>query len=911
MPAEPLAARLAGVTHRYGATLALDAVDLDVPAGLATAVIGPDGVGKSTLLALVAGAKRIQQGTVEALGGSMALPRHRDTVSPRIAYMPQGLGASLYATLSVRENIAFFARLFGVPAQGERIDRLLRATGLSPFPDRPAGKLSGGMKQKLALCCALVHEPDLLVLDEPTTGVDPLSRRQFWRLVDEFRAERPGMTVLVSTAYMEEAARFDRVVALDEGKALAQGTLPELLARAGAATLEAAYRSLQRPERRGPDAAFTVEPRVPREGPPAIDATGLTKRFGDFVAVDQVSFRIERGEIFGFLGSNGCGKTTTMKMLTGLLPASEGEAHLLGAPVGDGDIEVRRRVGYMSQSFSLYEELTVRANLALHGRLYGLPGREADAATSQALERFDLSRVADALPASLPLGMRQRLQLAAACLHRPEVLILDEPTSGVDPGARDLFWRLLLDLSRREGVTIFVSTHFMNEAARCDRISLMDAGRVLAVGAPAELAAERGGGDLEEAFVAWLEEAAASRGEAAGPAASDAPRARPAEAPPPTPMAASGARIAAFARREALELWRDPIRLAFAVLSPLLLLVTFGYGISFDVERLPFAALDRDRSAESREFIAAFSSSRYFDERRPLVSEFDIDQRLKAGEIRLAIDIAPNFGRDLMQGRAPQMSLWLDGSNTFRAETARGYAQGVVISALQDLARRSTGRGLEVLPLSIEPRFRYNQAFRSVFAITPGIIMLLLMLIPAMLTAVGVVREKEMGSIVNLAVSPATVGEFLLGKQAPYVAIGFVTFITLSLLAGLVFGVWPRGSLLALACGALLYVAAATAFGLLVSTFVRTQVAAIFATAILTILPAVNFSGLLYPTGGLEGVSRWMGLLFPASWFQSISIGVFAKGLPLNAFLVDFAALGAFAMAFMAAARLLLRKQEA
>ena len=262
------------------------------------------------------------------------------------------------------------------------------------------------------------------------------------------------------------------------------------------------------PERRGDRAPLTIPPLRKSDGPAAITADNLTMRFGDFTAVDHVSFRIERGEIFGFLGSNGCGKTTTMKMLTGLLPASEGRAELLGKPVDAQDIATRMRVGYMSQSFSLYEEISVRANLELHGRLFRIPAGELGTRVAAALARFELAGVADALPPALPLGMRQRLQLAAACLHRPEILILDEPTSGVDPAARDRFWRLLVEMSRRDGVTIFISTHFMNEAERCDRISLMHAGRVLAVGSPEELRQSRGGGSLEDAFIAYLQEVA-------------------------------------------------------------------------------------------------------------------------------------------------------------------------------------------------------------------------------------------------------------------------------------------------------------------------------------------------------------------------------------------------------------------
>ncbi len=418
------------------------------------------------------------------LGGEIADPAHRSALRRRIAYMPQGLGRNLYPTLSAFENVDFFGRLYGLsgPDCAARIKTLFYATGLGPFADRPAGKLSGGMKQKLALCCALIHDPDLLILDEPTTGVDPLSRRQFWDLIERIRARNTGMNVIVATANMSEAEGFDHLIAMNAGQVLAQGTPANLVA--GADTLEAAFIALLPEAQRRGHHAVAIPQRVMVDGPPAIEAEGLTKRFGDSTVVDNVSFRIAQGEIFGFLGSNGCGKTTTMKMLTGLLTATSGSARLFGAPIRGNGMAARRRVGYMSQSFSLYGELTVRGNLELHAALFHLPRARRAARIDELLDQFGLHAVANALPGSLSLGLRQRLQLATAVLHEPEILILDEPTSGVDPVARDVFWEMLVKLSRHDGVTIFISTHFMNEAERCDRISLMHAGKVLAEGTP-------------------------------------------------------------------------------------------------------------------------------------------------------------------------------------------------------------------------------------------------------------------------------------------------------------------------------------------------------------------------------------------------------------------------------------------
>ncbi|MDI9847096.1 ribosome-associated ATPase/putative transporter RbbA [Rhodoblastus sp. 17X3] len=902
-----IVAELVNVSNFYGKARALDGVSLALPAGKMIGLIGPDGVGKSTLLALVSGVRRLQTGEVRALGGDMRDRSHRAACAARIAYMPQGLGRNLYPTLSVFENIDFFGRLFGQGAaeRAARIVELLEATGLSSFGDRPAGQLSGGMKQKLSLCCALIHDPDLLILDEPTTGVDPLSRRQFWELIDRIRARRPGMSVLVATAYMEEAERFDWLAALNDGKIIGAGTPAELRARTGQPTLDAAFISLLPPEVRGDHQRIVLPPLPPDGGGYAIEAENLTCRFGDFTAVDHVSFKIRRGEIFGFLGSNGCGKSTTMKMLTGLLKPSEGQARLFGETLDAGDMATRRRVGYMSQSFSLYSELTVRQNLRLHAELFELPDAEIAPRVDEMLRRFDLTEAADARPDSLPLGLRQRLQLAVAMIHRPEMLILDEPTSGVDPVARDSFWRMLIALSREDGVTIFISTHFMNEAERCDRISLMHAGKVLAVGAPTDLVAQNGKPSLEETFIAYLEAAAEPDG-AAGAAEFRASAAtldlKPRRFDP--------ARLWAYARRESMEILRDRLRLAFAVLGPLVLMLTFGYGISFDVENLAYAVHDQDNSLQSRELLENFSGSRYFRQKRDIASEADLERRLASGELKLAIEIPSGFGKDLASGKSPEVAVWIDGAMPFRAETIRSYITGISQAYLAEQYRR---RGLlsAAAPINIEMRYRYNQAFKSVYSIIPGVIMLILMLIPAMLTAVGVVREKEVGSIVNFRATPVTAPEFLLGKQAPYVALSFFSFLLLLAAARFLFGLPVSGSTTALILGAFLYILATTSLGILLSSFLRTQVAAIFVTAVVSIIPTVNFSGLLVPVSSLSDAARRVGLAFPCGWFQEISVGAFTKGLGFATLWPDLAILCLFSLVYQLCAVAALKKQEA
>ncbi|MDP3454926.1 ribosome-associated ATPase/putative transporter RbbA [Methyloversatilis sp.] len=900
-------ARLAGVGLRYGDTVALDAIDLDIPSACMVGLIGPDGVGKSSLMALVAGVRVIQQGTVETLGGDMGSRAHREAVCPRIAYMPQGLGKNLYMTLSVFENVDFFGRLFGQSSdeRGTRIAELLDSTGLTPFRDRPAGKLSGGMKQKLGLCCALIHDPDLLILDEPTTGVDPLSRRQFWQLIDRMRARRPGMSVLVSSAYMAEAERFDWLVAMDDGRVLATGSPADLLARTGTTDLDAAFIELLPPDKRRGHAALVVPPRVVQGDGPAIVAEGLTMQFGDFTAVDHVDFEIGRGEIFGFLGSNGCGKTTTMKMLTGLLPPTSGRALLFGHEVDAGDLDTRRRVGFMTQGFSLYGELSVRQNLVLHAQLFHLPAADVAPRVQEMVDRFGLAGYLDAQAAGLPLGIRQRLSLAVAVIHKPEMLILEEPTSGVDPVARDGFWRLLIDLSRKDGVTIFVSTHFMNEGERCDRISLMHAGRVLASGSPAALIAERNAASLEDAFIACLEEAT---GEADRPAAA-AGTAVAARAVSTERRAFSLMRLFAYARREWLEVVRDPVRLTFALLGSVILVLILGYGISMDVEDLKFAVLDRDQSPESRAYVENMAGSRYFLEQPPLAGSAELDQRMKAGELSVALEIPPDFGRDLRRGQAVEIGVWVDGAMPFRAETTLGYVQGLHADFLQQAARRQVGAAQEA-PARLDMRYRYNQDFKSVFAMVPAVIPLLLTFIPAILMAVGVVREKELGSITNLYATPVTRLEFLLGKQLPYIGVSMISFYGLVALAVYVFGVPLKGSLFTLSLAALIFVTTTTGIGLLMSSFARTQIAALAATAVVTMLATVTFSGLTHPVSSLEGAGRTIGTFFPATYFLNISRGLFTKALGLRDVYTDFLAMLAFVPVLTMLSVLLLKKQE-
>lgn len=886
-----VAARLENVSLRYKNVVALDNVSIDIPSGQIIALIGPDGVGKSSLLALISGARKMQDGQIHVLDTDMRNRRDRNQLLPRIAYMPQGLGKNLYPTLTVQENIDFFGRLFGHAKKDReaRIDELTKATGLFPFKDRPAGKLSGGMKQKLGLCCSLVHDPDLLILDEPTTGVDPLSRRQFWELISSIRKKRPHMSVLVATAYMEEAEQFEWLIAMYDGKIIATGTPNEIKTEAKADTLERAFIHFLPDPSTNDYEELVIPPLVQQEGHWVIEAEHLTQRFGDFVAVNDVSFQIKQGEIFGFLGSNGCGKSTTMKMLTGLLPPSEGFSKIFGKEVDPQNIESRRNVGYMSQLFSLYGELTVAQNLDLHADLFHLPKEKKKTRLNELIERFGLQEYLDYPAERLPLGIRQRLSLAVSVVHEPKLLILDEPTSGVDPVARDEFWRYLIQMSREQNVTIFISTHFMNEADRCDRISLMHAGIVLDSGAPDELRQKKNANTLEEAFISYLEEAEGTNDEASFQDVEIQNEAPHNQANPYFSLD----RMLGYAYRETVELKSDLIRLIFALFGPFILLLVLGGGVNMDVESLSFAVYDQDQTPQSREYIDYISGSQYFVERKPITSSEELEYRMVTGELSVAIEIPSGFGKDFLQNRQPEVAAWVDGSMPFRGETTRGYVKGLHLQYLQQLSKQNLGVEA-VQPFQIQLRYRYNQDFKSLYAMVPAMIPLLLVLIPSILVALGVVREKELGSITNFYVTPTTKLEFLLGKQLPYVAISMVSFFILVLTAILIFRVPLKGSLLALTIGAFFYVVATTGVGLVISSFTPSQISALFGTAILTMLPTVQFSGLTTPVGSLEGGAYWIGQCFPASYFFVLSRGVFTKALEFHELLRPILTLAIF-----------------
>lgn len=555
------AIRVEGFTKRYGKRVAADGLSMTVHAGEIYGLVGADGAGKSSLMKAVAGVLAFDAGTVEVFGTRVDSERSAEQVKRRIGFLPQGLGLNLYPDLSIEENVDFFGRLRGVPAAEllERKRQLLEMTRLDSFRARPMRQLSGGMKQKLGLVCTLIHEPDLVILDEPTTGVDPVSRRDFWAILGKLLEEK-GVTALVSTAYLDEADRFHRVSLFHEGKVMGEGSPAELVAtvpgtlalfraepqaealprlkaafpqtEAMGAWLRVFAEGLDAPQAREAvdkalagipptdwfarepeledvfvamlrqrgaklESAFPADSRVPAAGTDlAIEARGLTRVFGDFRAADAVSFSVPQGEIFGLLGANGAGKTTVIKMLTGILKPSSGEGRVAGADMRSAGLAIKERIGYMSQAFSLYHDLSVIENIRLYAGIYGLDGRQAQRRSDWVIGMAGLAGFENDAAGRLPMGLRQRLALGCALVHEPRVLFLDEPTSGVDPIGRRMFWDILFHLSRREGVAILVTTHYMSEAEHCDHLALMYAGRVVADASPeamkAEVSAESG-----------------------------------------------------------------------------------------------------------------------------------------------------------------------------------------------------------------------------------------------------------------------------------------------------------------------------------------------------------------------------------------------------------------------------------
>jgi ABC-2 type transport system permease protein len=947
---------------------ALDGVSFEVSRGSLSALVGPDGAGKTTLMRLITGLLTADAGQLTVLDIDVAA--HPQQVQNRLGYMPQRFG--LYEDLSVQENLDLYADLHGVSLdeRRRRYPQLMEMTALGPFARRLAGRLSGGMKQKLGLACTLVRSPELLLLDEPTVGVDPLSRRELWEIILRL-VDVEGITVFVSTSYLDEAERCRQAIVLHQGRVLADGNPAEVEALAEGRTFLVAppvgqtARGLQsrllhessvvdavpeggqvrlvvaeppQDERArfalaGGDRVTPAPPRfedgfmvllhrnaparpvaapIELEHPPARDGGGpvvechnLVRRFGAFTAVDHVSFKVRRGEVFGLLGPNGAGKTTTFRMLCGLLAASEGTLRVAGVDLRRARASARARIGYVAQKFSLYGQLAVGENLDFFAGAYGLYGAKRAQRMAWAVEQFELHDVTRMPAEQLPGGYKQRLAMAAALMHQPEIVFLDEPTSGVDPLARREFWQRITTLAE-QGMTVIVTTHFMEEAEYCDRVAILDSGRILAQGTPAEIrrAARPGvaaATSMEEAFIAIVELARKSTEGAASRQVADEVVARGGGARLPP----HARRVWSLVRKEVWQMMRDASSVAIGIVLPVILILLFGYGLSLDVRDAPLALVLEDQSPEATALAGAFQLSPYFDARL-VTSMPQARQLMLAEEVDAIVCIRSNFTRNLTLGQA-EIQVLIHGTDANRARILQRYIEGAV--GTWSARRAAEGRPLAVGPVTISDRMWFNEANESRYFLVPGLIVLIMTLIGAFLTALVMAREWERGTLESLFVTPVRAQEILLSKTIPYFVLGMIGLALCIVTTQFLFHVPLRGSLWVLLGASMLYLLVALNIGLFVSASVKSQFVASELTIIVTFLPAMMLSGFLFDLRSVPTFVRLVTYVLPARYFVAILQSVFLAGNVWTVFLPSIAVLAVMAVFLRALARLSTRKQ--
>ncbi len=918
---------------------ALDGVSLSAHHGELTALVGPDGAGKTTLLRLASGLLPRDGGKLEVLGIDVGADPQR--VQDQISYMPQRFG--LYEDLSVIENLDLYADLHGVTAEqrAERYPTLFEMTALGPFRRRLAGRLSGGMKQKLGLACTLVRQPELLLLDEPTVGVDPLSRRELWEIMRHLVRDQ-GLTVLMSTSYLDEAERCNRAIILQQGRVLNEGP-PQAVAQLAAGRCciltpadGSSPRRLQaqlidrddiidavpdggrvrivRAEQ--PSAPLDdAQPATPRfedgfmvllrrnaqteraqaidmahrvgttREQPAVQVQSLVKRFGAFVAVDHISFEVQRGEIFGLLGPNGAGKTTTFRMLCGLLPPSGGQLRVAGADVRTAPASARARLGYVAQKFSLYAPLTVLENLEFFAGAYGLRGERRRERIDWALRQFDLLESASSVSGQLPGGYKQRLAMAAALLHEPEILFLDEPTSGADALARRAFWRRISALAD-QGVTVIVTTHFMQEAEYCDHVAIMDGGQVLAQGSPGEIRARARADALpeptmEDAFIAVVERARRVSDRREG--GSGMRQRTDARGGPEAPTGSDSRsaklrRVRALVWKETRQIVRDPSSIAMGVILPLILILLFGFGLSLDVKDVPLAVVTEQPSSEATSLFATLQLSPYFHPRllhaTPLA-----ERQLMSGQVDGILVIPNDFATRVAGGKA-QLQLVLRGSDANSARIIEGYVEGAVGVWATQLGELGQARlsNTTAGPVQVQTRLWFNEANDSRYFLVPGLVVLVMTLIGALLTAMVMAREWERGTLEALLVTPVRSDEILLGKTLPYFILALMGFGLCALSAEFLFHVPLRGSLWVLFGASMLYTLVALGIGLLISSAVKSQLVASQLTMLATFMPAFMLSGFLFDLRSMPAAVRFVTYLLPARYYVALLQSVFLAG---------------------------------
>lgn len=931
-------------TSKEGDVIALRSTSASIIRGKITGLVGPDGAGKTTLMRLMAGLLTLTDGTITVENLNPQDPA--TAVKSILGYMPQKFG--LYEDLTVIENMNLYADLRGVLADTRvaEFEDLLKFTDLKRFVDRPAGKLSGGMKQKLGLSCALLGKPKILLLDEPSVGVDPVSRRELWKIVNALVEK--GMTVIWSTSYLDEAERCHEVLLMNEGVLVYSGTPQALTQKMEGRSIEVQHIEgnhrlvLQRALRSkevidgviqgknvrlvlreknkkpileildaGPNAILTlVRPRfedafidILGGGPggdsvlsavmkpvellasasAVIEAVSLTKMFGDFAAADDISFKVKKGEIFGLLGPNGAGKSTTFKMMCGLLTPTLGVAKVLGIDLHESASEARQQLGYMAQKFSLYGDLSVQQNLQFFSGIYGLRGEIQATKIAEMVDAFDLKQYLVVKTNDIPLGFKQRLALACAIMHEPAILFLDEPTSGVDPITRREFWTHINGLVEK-GVTVMVTTHFMEEAEYCDRVGLVYRGKFIAAGTPDELkdlviTKDLPEPTMEDAFVNLIikndkeNKRDVMEGELAAPVGLRKSNTINNYIAAHAPLR----RTVALCMKEFYQIVRDPSSIMIAFVLPIVMLFIFGYGINLDSSKIHMGVVLKDLNPEARRFENAFFNSPFISAEH-FNNTADAEKKLIVGKIRGFVVIQSDFSKRLAApNQIAPIEIITDGSEPNTANFVTSYATGAW--QVWQRLRYDEGSGAENSNLiEVQPRYWFNSAAISRFFIVPGSISIIMTVIGALLTSLVVAREWERGTMEALLSTSITRLEFLISKLVPYYVLGVFSMTICTVLAITILGVPFRGSLFLLFILTSLFLGSALGLGLLLSTAIRNQFNAAQASLNIAFLPAMMLSGFVYEISTMPIAVQAFSYLISARYFVETLQTLFLAG---------------------------------
>ncbi|GAB6983348.1 hypothetical protein JCM15908A_17230 [Prevotella dentasini JCM 15908] len=869
--------RLSHISKHYGKAEALHDVSLSVGEGELFGLIGPDGAGKTTLFRIMA-TLLLPDGGTATLSGHDTLGE-MEQIRQCIGYMPGRF--SLYQDLTVEENLDFFARLFGTSVS-EGYDLIAPIySQIEPFRARRAGALSGGMKQKLALSCALVHQPEILLLDEPTTGVDPVSRKEFWEMLQRLRQR--GITIVVATPYLDEIRQCDRVAFLQQGRVQGVGSPEEVLG---------SFASVFSPP------AIAKSPTT-ETGDDIIVVEHLVKAFGTFRAVDDISFTVRRGEIFGFLGANGAGKTTAMHILTGLHQPTGGRATVGGYDVSTEYEQIKRHIGYMSQRFALYEDLTVKENIRLFAGIYGMKDSDIARKTDELLDRLSFSGHKDDIVASLPLGWKQKLAFSVSIFHEPGVVFLDEPTGGVDPATRRQFWELIYDAARR-GITVFVTTHYMDEAEYCDRISIMVDGRIKAMGTPQQLKDEFGQPDMDHVFThlarqATRESHAATTvadTEKAGSAGDKGTTAVPAGSPHAEKERRRGWRTGIFVRKESRHIFRDKRTMLILFGMPVVLMLLFGFAISTDIRNVRTVVVTSAMDVQTQRMADAIGASEYFDILRTAHTPAEAEEMIRRQEADIALVFPQDFARKL-----GGMQIITDGTDPNMGQQYANYVTQIVQQHLaENLAKAGAG---QIPATSVAVKLLYNPQMKSAYQFVPGIMGLLLILICAMMTSVSIAREKERGTMEMLLVSPARPFVVIVAKAVPYLLLAFVILLTILLLSRFVLNVPLAGSWLLTIVLSAVYILLSLALGLFISTVAQTQLVALLMSAMMLLLPCLMLSGMMFPIESMPVVLQYVSAAMPPRYYIAAMRKLMIMGTGIGEVLQELLVLSGMAILFL------------